>query len=146
MVLKNQIIRTTLLLLLTLKQLALLTSLWEVNLGQNLNDNIMLETGLCHQKSSLSTTFYNIFRQPVIITNEKEQYFIPMRIKKRVLTIDRITKTAFVNLGIGAAYNINKPHINEELSINFLPRNNPEPTDFKKLNIDKAYQYISLFI
>jgi hypothetical protein len=114
-----------------------ITGLWEVNFGQNRNDNLMFESGISHLKSSLNTTFMNIFRQPVIVSNEREQYFIPFRIKKKIITLDKITKSAFVNIGIGTAYTFSKSSALEKQTINFLLPKVPNPTDIKKLTIEK---------
>ncbi len=111
------------------------TGFWEITLGQNRNDNWIYEFGIVKTNNKLKTSFLEISRAPLVFTNEIEQYYAPFRVKKKILTIDKVSRNAFLNVGLGVSYQINK-NVNklEEGKISFGQRPTPDPRDYTSLN------------
>ena len=65
---------------------------WEVNVGQNRNDNLHFEVGFTQFTNSLTTEFQFINNNPfpVTFTNGGKINYVPFRVKKRILIIDKI--------------------------------------------------------
>ena len=108
---------------------------WEIALGQNRNDNWIYEFGITKSNNRLKTSFLELSRTPLVFTNELEQYYAPFRVKKKILTLDKVSRNAFINIGLGVSYLIksnNKPI--EEGKITFGQRPIPEPRDYTSLN------------
>lgn len=74
----------------------------ELNLGLNMNNNFFVETGVTRLKNHFATY---IFSSPVypafILSVRNQQWHVPVVVKKRVLNLNRVTKNAYVNLGVG---------------------------------------------
>lgn len=109
--------------------------LWEIALGQNRNDNWIYEFGVTNFNNRLSTSFLELSRVPLVFTNEIKQYYAPLRIKKKILTLDRVSRNGFLNIGVGVLYLLNKKVDNiEEGKITFGQRPIPEPRDYTSLD------------
>lgn len=104
---------------------------WEVTLGQNRNDNWILEFGVTRFKGSVRTSFTELSRYPLVFTNQTNQVYVPFRVKKKVWTIDRVSRNAFLNVGIGASYLlIKQKSFSETGEVKFQQRPIPEATDY----------------
>lgn len=116
-----------------------ISGFWEIMLGQNRNDNWIFEFGVSQQNSYLSTNFLQLSRTPLYFTNKAKEFYAPFRVKKRVLTIDKVSRTAFLNIGIGASYLIKNQDNNvEEGRYTFGQRPIPEPRDYTSLDFKIA--------
>lgn len=108
---------------------------WEIALGQNRNDNWIYEFGVAKFNNHLRTSFLELSRTPLVFTNEIKQYYAPFRVKKKILTLDKVSRNAFINIGLGVLYQINKNNNQlDEGKISFGQRPIPEPRDYTSLN------------
>lgn len=115
------------------------SGLWEIALGQNRNDNWIYEFGVAKFNNRLRTSFLELSRAPLVFTNEIEQYYAPFRVKKKILTLDKVSRNAFLNIGLGVSYLINENNNPlEEGKISFGQRPTPEPRDYTSLNFKIA--------
>jgi hypothetical protein len=109
---------------------------WETTLGITKNHNYYLETGLIFSPTYLKTNFspINNTQYPLSFTSGKDLYKIPFRIKKRILTLDRVARNAFLNLGIGCQIDVNSSAAkSEEDEIKFPLSRNPKNTDLYQM-------------
>ncbi len=119
----------------TIRAEAQTSGFWEIALGQNRNDNWIYEFGIAKYNNNLKTSFLELSRAPLVFTNEIEQYYTPLRVKKKILTFDKVSRNAFLNIGLGVSYLINKNIKKlEEGKISFGQRPTPEPRDYTSLN------------
>ncbi len=110
---------------------------WDVTFGQNRNDNWIFEIGLVKFNSYLSTSFLELSRNPLTFRNQTKQFYCPFRVKKRILTLDKVSRAAFLNIGLGASYVVlNKQKTSEQDRINFNQRPIPDPRDYTSLEFD----------
>ncbi len=110
---------------------------WEVSMGQNRNENWHYELGVSVMQSHLSTRFAEIGNGSLSFINEQKQYFIPFRIKKKILTLDKVSRNAFINMGMGTYYLVNRPKIGSEVgTLEFSKKGNPNPEDFNTLDYE----------
>jgi hypothetical protein len=108
---------------------------WEIALGQNRNDNWIYELGITKFNYRIKTSFLELSRTPLVFSNETEQYYAPFRVKKKILTLDKVSRNAFLNIGLGVSYLINNHNKSlEEGKITFGQRPIPEPRDYTSLN------------
>lgn len=76
----------------------------ELNLGINFNNTYFAETGIVRLKNNLVTY---VFPSPIIggwgfgVGTDNKQYYVPLVVKRRVLSLNRITKNAYINVGFG---------------------------------------------
>lgn len=74
----------------------------ELNLGLNMNNNFFVETGVVRLRNQFSTYVFSSPAYPAFLLGVRNrQWYIPVVLKKRVLNLNRITKNAYVNLGLG---------------------------------------------
>lgn len=79
----------------------------ELNLGLNMNNNFFIETGLTRLRNRFSTFVYSSPAYPAfILAVRNQQWYVPLVVKKRVLNINRVTKNAYVNLGLGGGISV----------------------------------------
>ena len=110
------------------------TGMWEITFGQNRNDNWIFEIGLAQYNSNIKTNFSELSRYPIIFTNEAKQLYAPLRVKKKILTLNKISRAAFINVGVGVNYLIkNQKTSNEVGQYKFFQRPIPEANDYKTL-------------
>jgi len=110
---------------------------WEVSVGQNRNENWHYELGVIAIQSYLSTQFTEIGNGSLNFVNEEKQYFIPFRIKKKILSLDRVSRNAFLNMGLGTYYLLNRPKIGSEIgTLEFSKKRNPNPEDFNTMDYE----------
>ncbi|HLO46171.1 MAG TPA: hypothetical protein VK175_17650 [Leadbetterella sp.] len=104
---------------------------WEVTFGQNRNDNWILEFGVTRYKGSVRTSFTELSQYPLVFTNQTNQVYVPFRVKKKVWTIDRVSRNAFLNVGVGASYLlIKQKSFSENGEVRFQQRPVPEANDY----------------
>ncbi|MCP9770131.1 hypothetical protein EGI22_19680 [Lacihabitans sp. LS3-19] len=114
-----------------------INGLWEITFGQNRNENWHYEIGVSEMYNNLTTRFTKIGNGSLSFINEEKQYFIPLRVKKKIVTLDRVSRNAFINVGIGAYYLVNKPKIGSENgTLEFTKKRNPSPEDFNTLDYE----------
>lgn len=74
----------------------------ELNLGLNMNNNFFVETGVTRLKNHFSTYVFGTRSYPAFVLGvDNRQWYIPVVVKKRVLNLNRVTRNAYVNLGVG---------------------------------------------
>jgi hypothetical protein len=114
---------------------AIISGFGEITLGQNRNDNWIFEFGVSQQNSYLQTSFLELRRNSLDFTNKPREFYAPFRIKKKVLCLDKVSRAAFLNVGLGVSYLIKKSKKNiEEGTYPFGQRPIPEPRDYTSLN------------
>lgn len=69
----------------------------EFNIGVNRNEKYLFETGFIINNQNLTT--YTELSLP--FQNDVKSYLIPIKIKKTVLTLDKVSKTGFLMVGLG---------------------------------------------
>ncbi len=81
----------------------LINTFWDVNLGYNMNYNLFYEVGLMQNPVFVSSYFSERISRsiPLVFKEGKNYYSIPLRIKKRVVMLDKLTRMAWVNAGLG---------------------------------------------
>ena len=110
---------------------------WDVTIGQNRNDNWIFEVGVAKYNSNLNTNFTALGRNIFPFRNEMKQFYLPFRLKKKILTMDKVSRSAFLNLGIGASYLVkNQKKTLEQGRILFNQRPIPEARDYTTLDFD----------
>lgn len=110
---------------------------WDVTIGQNRNDNWIFELGVAKYNSSLNTNFTALGRNVFPFRNEITQFYLPFRLKKKLVTLDKISRSAFLNLGIGVSYLVkNQKKTVEQGRILFNQRPIPEPRDYTSLDFE----------
>jgi hypothetical protein len=111
------------------------TGFWEISVGQIRNDNWIWELGVAEYRAYLNTSFNELSRFPLVFRNDFKQLYVPFRAKKKVWTIDRVGRNAFVNIGIGASYLLVKQKsFSESGSFKFQQRPVPEANDYTSLD------------
>ncbi|MCD8540988.1 MAG: hypothetical protein LRY55_15450 [Leadbetterella sp.] len=77
----------------------------ELNVGLNMNNNFFVETGVIRLKNHFSSyVFSSPVYPPFIMTVRNRQWYVPVVFKKRVFNLNRVTKNAYVNLGLGGGF------------------------------------------
>jgi hypothetical protein len=69
----------------------------EFNIGVNRNEKYLFETGFIISHQNLTT--YTELSLP--FQNDVKSYLIPIKIKRTVLTLDKVSKTGFLMVGLG---------------------------------------------
>lgn len=92
----------------------------ELNLGLNFNNNYFLETGLRIMKNNLTTYVYGTPHNPgFTIGHTNKQFYLPVAVKKKLMSLNRVTKNAQMNIGVGGGIVLaTKPRSIESLSAN----------------------------
>ncbi len=74
----------------------------ELNLGLNMNNDFFVETGVVRLENQFTT---HVFASPdwpaFFLGVRNRQWYVPVVLKKRVLHVNRVTKNAYINLGLG---------------------------------------------
>lgn len=84
----------------------------ELALGLNFNNNFFVETGLALLKNKLSTYVYATPYNPGFTVGvDFKQFYLPVIIKKKVFSLNRVTKNAQLNLGLGGGVLLNSKSI-----------------------------------
>ena len=110
---------------------------WDITIGQNRNDNWIFELGIAKYNSNLNTNFTALGRSLFPFRNEMKQYYLPFRLKKKIITLDKVSRSAFLNLGIGVSYLFkNQKKTAEKDRILFNQRPIPEPRDYTTLDFE----------
>lgn len=79
----------------------------ELNVGLNMNNNFFVETGVVRLKNRFSTYVYSSPDWPAFLTGtQSRQWYVPVVVKKRVLNLNRVTKNAYINLGLGGGIQV----------------------------------------
>jgi hypothetical protein len=74
----------------------------ELNLGLNFNNNYFVETGLRIMKNNLTTYVYATPHNPgFTIGHTNKQFYLPVIVKKKIMSLNRVTKNAQMNIGAG---------------------------------------------
>jgi hypothetical protein len=83
---------------------------WEAYFGQNRDNNYYFEVGIVNIPFFLTTNLNGNFFPVNInkIENGNNQFNIHFRLKKRIFTLDRVAKNAFINVGFATGYKLNK--------------------------------------
>lgn len=98
----------------------------ELNLGLNMNNSFFVETGVVRLKNQFSTFVFSTRSWPAFVLGiNNRQWYIPVVVKKRVLNLNRVTKNAYVNLGLGGGV---------------LVATRPEPPRHYVLDVQSALQ------
>ena len=98
----------------------------ELNLGLNMNNRFFVETGVARLKNRFSTYVYGTRSYPAFVMGvDNRQWYIPVVLKKRVLSLNRVTKNAYINLGLGGGV---------------LVATRPEPPHRFTMDVQKALQ------
>lgn len=80
---------------------------FELNLGVNMNNNFFVETGVVRLKNHFSTFVFSSPDWPAfLIGTENRQWYVPVVVKKKVLNLNRVTKNAYINLGLGGGIQV----------------------------------------
>ena len=112
---------------------------WDISIGQTRNDNWIYELGLAKYNSYLSTSFLALGRNPLPFRNETKQFYVPLRVKKKIWTIDKVSRSAFLNIGLGVSYLVkNQKKTAEQGRILFNQRPTPEPRDYTTLDFNMS--------
>ena len=84
-----------------LEKRKLINTFWDINFGQNRNYDLYFETGVMQNPVFTSVLFGQRLSRsgPIGLKNGKNYLSIPLRVKKRVMVLDKITKMAFWNVG-----------------------------------------------
>ncbi len=76
--------------------------IYDITAGLNLNNKHFIEGGASNSGSYLSTIIYgSSYNPPFSFVNSFSYWSLPLRYKRRVLTIDRISRNAQINMGAG---------------------------------------------
>ncbi len=109
---------------------------WETVFGQNRDYNYYWEIGYISNPTYLKSNLNEINPGPFPLTflNGQKFHAIPFRLKKRVLIIDKVAKSAFINLGLGIIYQLpsSKQSIENEI-IKFRTGRNPLNNDLTSI-------------
>ncbi len=107
----------------------------ELNFGINHNEKYYLETGISHQKLQLNSYYGFPFR----IFNEQSIFLLPFKVRKTVWVLDKVSRAAFLMVGTGVNFRVNKlqeSEISEKLYFKYgqpPEQNDPESIDYKTL-------------
>lgn len=79
----------------------------ELNLGLNMNNNFFVETGVVRMKNRFSTYVFSSPYWPAFLLGiSNREWYVPVVVKKRVLNLNRVTRNAYVNLGLGGGIRV----------------------------------------
>jgi hypothetical protein len=80
----------------------------ELNVGINFNNRYFWETGLRVLKNNLSTYVFESPHNPgFTVGHTNKQIYLPMIVKRRILSLNRVTKNAQMNIGAGGGVLLN---------------------------------------
>lgn len=109
---------------------------WEAVFGQNRDYNYFWEIGYINNPIYLKSNLNEINPGPFPLSflNGQKFHAFPFRLKKRVLVIDKVSKSAFINLGLGLIYQLpsSKQSIENEI-IKFRTGRNPLDDDITSI-------------
>lgn len=80
----------------------ILNSYERVGLGLNTSNNLFYEIGLMRWSNEMATLVESTFYNPQFIEKvSNTQYYLPLKVKKKIVSLNKITKDAAINLGLG---------------------------------------------
>ena len=104
----------------------------ELNLGLNMNNAYFLETGLVRMKNHFTTQMYSAAHWPAfLVSMRSQQWYIPVVVKKRLFSMNRVTRNADVNLGVGGGFLVaTRPAASRGYAFT-LPLQDPDIEEFR---------------
>lgn len=79
---------------------------FEFNLGVNRNEKYFFETGFSQVNQQLNT-YYNIPFAPFQLQNDQRLWMLPVRAKRTLWVMDRVSRSAFLVAGMGLNFRLN---------------------------------------
>jgi hypothetical protein len=75
--------------------------------GFNMNNTYFIETGVVRTRNDFTSHVYATQDYPGFgIGMSNEQWYIPLTVKRRLLGLNRVTKNAYINVGLGAGLRV----------------------------------------
>lgn len=75
--------------------------------GLNMNNTYFVETGIVRTRNDFTSHIYATQDYPGFgIGMSNEQWYIPLSLKRRLFGLNRVTKNAYINLGIGGGVRV----------------------------------------
>lgn len=75
--------------------------------GLNMNNTYFVETGIVRTRNDFTSHVYASQDYPgFAIGMSNEQWYIPVTVKRRLFGLNRVTKNAYINLGVGAGVRV----------------------------------------